>query len=143
MRKSRAKASVVKDKGLDFVELGGDVVGCVERSSACVSQPCLELELFSEEPTLLTVLPLAWVLQTLKEICHVMGISCEGFEEELLALFAAIEASNSKQASASCSSLGKRGSRELKSLVCSINYDANSGSASCGRVKGRAASGFL
>jgi hypothetical protein len=29
----------------------------------------------------------AWVLQTMKEICHFVGLSCEGFEEELLALF--------------------------------------------------------
>jgi hypothetical protein len=32
------------------------------------------------------------------------------------------------------------GNRELRRLVCSINYDANSGGASQGRVKGRVAS---
>jgi hypothetical protein len=79
----------------------------------------------------------------MKEICHVVGLSCEGFEEELVALFAAIEASNSKQAATSCTGLGKIGNRKLRSLVCSINYDANRGNASHDRVKGRAASGFL
>jgi len=39
--------------------------------------------------------------------------------------------------------LGKIGNRKLRSLVCSINYDANRGNASHDRVKGRAASGFL
>jgi hypothetical protein len=29
-----------------------------------------------------------------------------------------------------------KGSRDLRRLSCSINYDANSGSACCGRVKG-------
>jgi hypothetical protein len=31
---------------------------------------------------------------------------------------------------------GKKGTRGLRRLSCSINYDANSGSASRGRVKG-------
>ena len=38
-------------------------------------------------------LPSAWVVQIVKEICHFVGLSCEGFEEELLPLFAVIEAS--------------------------------------------------
>jgi hypothetical protein len=37
----------------------------------------------------------------------------------------------------------KRRSRELRRLPCSINYDANSGSTSHGRVKRRAAGGYL
>jgi hypothetical protein len=77
------------------------------------------------------------------ELHHIVGFSCEGIEEQLLALFTAIEASNSEQVSASCSSAGQKGNRELRSLVCSINYDAYNGSASYGRVKGRAANGFL
>jgi hypothetical protein len=36
----------------------------------------------------------------------------------------------------SCSKVGVKGSRELRRLSCSINYEANSGSASRGRVKG-------
>lgn len=60
-----------------------------------------------------------------------------------MALIAAIEAGHSKQASASWSSFWKKGNRELRRLVCCLNYDVNSGSASRGRVKGRGASGFL
>jgi hypothetical protein len=40
-----------------------------------------------------------------------VGLLCDGFEEELLALFVAIEASNSEQGLGSCSNLGKKGSR--------------------------------
>jgi hypothetical protein len=69
-----------------------------------------------------------------------VGLSYKGFEEELLALFTTIEASHSEQALASCSSLGNR---ELRSLVCSINYDENNGSARCSRVEGKVASVFL
>lgn len=88
-------------------------------------------------------LPLDWVLQIVEQIRHIVGLSCEDFEEERVALFVAIEAGQSKQASASCSSFGKKGSRESRRLVCSINYDANSGNASHDRVKGRVASDFL
>jgi hypothetical protein len=45
-----------------------------------------------------------------------MGLSCKGFEEELLALFMAIEASHSYKESAFSSKLGKKGNRELKRL---------------------------
>lgn len=65
-----------------------------------------------------------------------MGLLCDGFEEELLALFVAIEVSNFEQGAGSCSNLGKKGIRELR-LSCFINYDANSGSACCDRNKGR------
>jgi hypothetical protein len=36
----------------------------------------------------------------------------------------------------------KKGNRELRRLFCSINYDVNSGNASCGRDKSRAVSVF-
>jgi hypothetical protein len=74
-----------------------------------------------------------------KEIGHFVGLSCKCFEEELLALFAAIELSRSKQVSDSCSSLGRKGNRELRRLFRSINYDPNRGNASHDRVRGRAA----
>jgi hypothetical protein len=70
-------------------------------------------------------------------------LSCDGFEEELLALFAAIEASNFEQGSGSCSNLGEKDIRELRTLSCSINYDANSDSVWRDRNKGRVASGFF
>lgn len=53
----------MKDRGLvDSTALGSMLE--VGRSGACVSRPCLEMELFSKaEPTPLSVLPSAWVLQ--------------------------------------------------------------------------------
>lgn len=39
--------------------------------------------------------------------------------------------------------LGKKGSIELRRVVCSINYDANNGSASHGRVKGEGCQWFF
>lgn len=36
---------------------------------------------------------LDWVVERVKNLCHVVGLSCEGFEDQLLALFIAIEAS--------------------------------------------------
>lgn len=60
-----------------------------------------------------------------------------------MALFTAIEVSHSVQGSISCSDLVKEGNRELRRLSHSINYDANSVSACCDRVKGRAAGSYL
>lgn len=71
-----------------------------------------------------------------------MWLSREGFEEELLALFTAIEASHYEQALGYCLNLGKKGKRELRRLSYSINYDANNGSACRGWGKGRVANGF-
>jgi hypothetical protein len=53
-------------------------------------------------------MPLGWVFFTVKEICHSMGHSCEGFEKELLAFFTGIEASHSYKESASSSKCGKK-----------------------------------
>jgi hypothetical protein len=87
----------------------------------------------------------AWVLQTVKEICHFVGLLCEGFEEELLALFTTIEASHSHKESASSSKLGKRSSRELSRLSCSINYDSCSSASRGigGKVKIRVVCAYL
>lgn len=53
-------------------------------------------------------MPSAWVLLIVKEIRYFVGLSCKGFEEELLALFTAIEASHSDQVSTCCSNLGNK-----------------------------------
>jgi hypothetical protein len=39
----------------------------------------------------------SWVLQKVKEICHYVGLSCEGFEGELMALLTTIEVSQSRR----------------------------------------------
>jgi hypothetical protein len=53
--------------------------------------------------------------------CHVVGLSCEGFEEQMLALFATVEASRNHNSmvnnSTFSSNINKRGKRELKEVV--------------------------
>jgi len=135
----------VKGKGSDFALSIGCEVGGVASSDALVNRPCMDVDMFfEEEPTslrsCLTVakqncagsMPSAWVLQTVKEIRHSVGLSGEGFEEELLALFTGIKASRSNQVSTSCSKLEKKGSRELIRLCCSIHYDVNNDNVSYG-----------
>jgi hypothetical protein len=63
---------------------------------------------------------------------------CVGFDEEFMALLK--EVSCNHKVSPSSSKLGNKGSRELKRLECSINYDLKVESSSCGKGKGR---GFL
>lgn len=70
-----------------------------------------------------------------------MGLSCEGFEEEMMALLTTIEVSHFQNESASGSKMVNKGNRELKILSCSINYDSKGGSSSQGGVKGRAVIG--
>jgi hypothetical protein len=50
-------------------------------------------------------------MQTVEKICRIVGLLCEGFEEDLVTLFVAIEASHSDQASVSWSSFGKKGNK--------------------------------
>jgi hypothetical protein len=66
-----------------------------------------------------------------------VGLSCDGYEGKLSALFEDIVASNAEKASGSKSRMGKKGTRELNNLFSSINYDAHRGSASRGRYKVR------
>lgn len=37
--------------------------------------------------------PSDWVFERVKSFCHAVGLSCEGFKDQMLALFSAIEAS--------------------------------------------------
>ena len=85
--------------------------------------------------------PSCWALHLGEEFSHFVGLSCDGFEGKLSALCVDIVASNAVQGEGSCSNAGQRGMRELNSLFSSINYDAQSGNASCGRKKGRAQRG--
>jgi hypothetical protein len=56
----------------------------------------------------------------MREIRHFVGWSCKGFEEELFALFTAIEAYQSPKETAYSSNLGSKGRRELRRLSCSL-----------------------
>jgi hypothetical protein len=42
------------------------------------------------------IMTLDWVVRRVKFFCHVVGLSCEIFEEQLLVLFAALEASRNQ-----------------------------------------------
>uniref|UniRef100_A0A2N9FKE1 Uncharacterized protein n=1 Tax=Fagus sylvatica TaxID=28930 RepID=A0A2N9FKE1_FAGSY len=85
---------------------------------------CWESE---EEP--LEVVPLA--METLKEFGLVLGASFEEFEEELTQLLQNIEGRRNQNLTKGeawpklLKSVGK-GSRELKNLVCTVNYEAGS-----------------
>jgi hypothetical protein len=43
--------------------------------------------IFVEEPACLKSVSSDWVVQKVKSFCHVVGLFCEGFEDELMALF--------------------------------------------------------
>jgi len=65
-----------------------------------------------------------WVVQIAKEIHQVEGVSCVGFELQFMEILTAIETSCTQKVSASGSKPRKKGSRELRRLECSINYDS-------------------
>lgn len=58
-----------------------------------------------------------------KEIHRVVGVSCVGYEDQFIALLTVIEASHIHKVSTYTCKLGNKGSRELKRMECSINYD--------------------
>jgi len=114
------------------------------------------LDLFpEEEPTPLSCCPADnlggksgkrssdWVLHLVQEFSHLVGLSCEGFEGRLWALFEDIVARNDEKEESPSMKLGNKGTREVNRLACSINYDAHCGSASRGKSKGRVCRGLL
>jgi hypothetical protein len=73
----------------------------------------------------------AWVVERVMEFCHVVGLSCDGLEDKLVALFTDIEATRAQCGAGIINDLsgrmGNRGTRELKCLVSSVNYDVKGG----------------
>lgn len=69
----------------------------------------------------------------MEELQACVGISYEGYEEQIKALLVAIEA---RWSTALKSAVKK--DRELKRLKCSINYDNKEGSVGRDRLNGRA-----
>jgi hypothetical protein len=87
-----------------------------------------------------------WVLERVKSLCHVWGMSCEGYEVEIEKLFRKIEGNKGKMNSpvASPAKATSKGSRELRGLESTINYDGKQGHVVRGqqskrRVRGGAA----
>jgi len=70
-----------------------------------------------------------------------IGLSCEGFEDRMLAMFEEIEAAGGRS-SASPKTLcplnkGAKGKRELNRLAWSLNYEKKGVLSARGRTKGR------
>jgi hypothetical protein len=70
------------------------------------------------------------------KFCHVVGLSCAGYEDKLIALFTTIEANRSHNGVGHVTDLSakfrNRGQREVKRLECSLNYDIKGGQSSTG-----------
>lgn len=49
-----------------------------------------------------------WVVERVKIFCHMVGLSCEGFEEQMMALFSAIEASRNQNGVVSSPKFGSK-----------------------------------
>jgi hypothetical protein len=156
LARGKGSVCVFKGDGLELSVTTGFEVVCEEgrRIHESVSSCCLDVDFFREEPIFYMLLSSCcpgadeipdcsgletsnWVLQKVKDFRHIMGSSCEGFEEELKALPTTIETSRYHEGSASSCKLVNRGNRELKRLSCSIDYDSGGSSTSSqGRVKG-------
>lgn len=74
----------------------------------------------------------------MEEIKNLVGISCEGYEEQFRALTTTIEASHPAQARSA-----SKKDKELKKLGCMINYHSKEWNASRNKGKKRAVKGSL
>jgi len=72
-----------------------------------------------------------WVVERVKGFCHVVGLSCAGFEDKLIALFNDIEAHHYSNGAGHVTNVsakfGNRRQREVKRLECLVNYDMKGG----------------
>ena len=80
------------------------------------------------------------VLRKLKGVGRVLGASFEGYEQRVLELSMDIEARHQQKhdemiSSHRPSSSGRKGCKELKGLVSSINYDAKNSKEAKGKAK--------
>lgn len=80
--------------------------------------------------------PSSWVSEMASSFRHLVGVSCDGYEFDLLNLFAALEMERGSGNKSPGRSGGKL-FRELKSLECSVNYDGNASSSRKTRKVGR------
>lgn len=67
-----------------------------------------------------------------------VGLSCEGYEKDLMSLFAALERDREQSSLVTPRRKGGKLVRELKGLESSVNYDGKKISAKLGRSEGRA-----
>jgi hypothetical protein len=78
-----------------------------------------------------------WVMERVKSYYKLIGVSCDQFEDKLLALFELIEARRADSLAMVPTASGVKGQREIKQLDCSINYDKKGEQSYRRRGKGR------
>ncbi|KAB1216497.1 hypothetical protein CJ030_MR4G023090 [Morella rubra] len=82
--------------------------------------------------------PSNWVLHMVSSFSHMVGVSCEGYQSELLDLFVALERDRGSVGTITPHRSGGKMMRELKGLKSSINYDGGDVSSRRNRKCGRA-----
>ncbi len=72
--------------------------------------------------------PSVWAEENYQEFGAFLGVSYEGYEEEIISLLKAIDARRSQQTrdNGKIAKSGGKGSRELKSLITTVNYETGS-----------------
>jgi hypothetical protein len=84
---------------------------------------------------------LGWVMERVNGYYKLVGVSCDQFEDKLLAMFEQIEATRTQSLADSWAMVttasGVKGQREIKRLDCSINYDKKGEQSNRRRGKGR------
>jgi len=82
-----------------------------------------------------------WVVEKVMSCYQSIGLSCEGFEDRMLAMFEEIEAAGERSLASPKtlypSNQGAKGKRELNRLAWSINYEKKGVLSARGRTKGR------
>jgi hypothetical protein len=84
-----------------------------------------------------------WVIERVKGMCHVWGMSCEGYEGELEKLFRKIEGNRGKafNPAATPTKSTVKGNRELRGLQTTMNYDGKMGKENRGKKQKQRARG--
>jgi len=81
------------------------------------------------------------VVERVKNLCKVVGLSCSGFEDKLMELFKDIEAHRYSNRVGHDNNLSatfrNREQREVKRLECLVNYNGKGGQSSRLARKGR------
>ena len=95
----------------------------------------LEVEPLEAHPNYLEGKVCEWVIERVKGMCHVWGMSCEGYEGELEKLFRRIESNRGKANSpaATPSKSTFKGNRELRGLQWNMNSEGKLGKEKRGK----------
>jgi hypothetical protein len=125
-------------EGLLLQDKDRDVQGELERCESMIITP-----LDVEDGEGQRVSP-RWVVEIIKRSYPIIGLSCGGLEDKLLAVFEEIEAARDRALAAPktnyLSSQGAKGQMELNRLAWSINYEKKGAHSNKGRHKGRVSS---